>query len=167
MGIKTTKNGVFPIVMWLILHKNVGNRRNSGSALHKRCITCAIINTVLDFQIFTGFRVSDKLEKLADEVWNKVVENIKKVLEECDLHGISEIIYVKDPSVEERLGLLEELETLFGIILAHIKKDDVKTKISDSKICINFLKVLLVSVRSHDEASFNFAKDFLKKHIVL
>ena len=109
----------------------------------------------------------ENLEELAVEVWLQVIESIKKVLEECDLHGITEIIYVKDPSVEERLVVLESLETVFGIILSHIQDSGVKQKISDSKICINFLKVLLISVRSHDEDSFNSAKNFLAKHIVL
>lgn len=107
----------------------------------------------------------EKLEKLAEEVWTHVLEGIKKVLEECDLHGITEIIYVKDPTIEQRLKTLEGLEGVFGFIENNSKDSNVKQKMSDSKVSINILKVLFTSVRNNDDKSFEFAKSFLEKQI--
>ena len=107
----------------------------------------------------------EKLEELAEEVWDWVLEDIKKVLEECNLHGITEIIYVKNPSIEERLKTLVGLETVFGFIEDNSTDQKVKQRMSDSKVSVNILKVLLTSVRSHDEGSFDFAKRFLETHI--
>lgn len=107
----------------------------------------------------------EKLEELAEKVWTLVLESIKRVLEECDLHGIAEIIYVKDPSVEERLKTLEGLETIFGFIEDSAKDPSVKQKMANSKVSINMLKVLLAAVRNHDQNSFDFAKNFLERDV--
>jgi len=107
----------------------------------------------------------EEINEVADVVYNKVVENIKAVLEECDLNGISALIYVKNPSVKERLEILEGLETLFSFILTNSQNESVKAKIDMSRLSVIGLKLLLGAVSTHDQDAFEHARGFLEKQV--
>lgn len=106
--------------------------------------------------------MSKELEQSVVKVWELVVKNISRVLDECDLHGMSGIIYVKDPSLEERLEILRDVRQVFGLALKHIKDDGVRQKISDSNVCVSNLEILLSAVRNDDNETFEFSKKFLE-----
>lgn len=109
---------------------------------------------------------NEKLEKLVDEMWVQVMKHIENVLKECNLLGMSEITYSKNPSMEERLEVLGVMERVFAFLENYSKhfSFDNRDKISSSKTCITMFSVLLGSVKNHDNETFDFAKGFLERH---
>ena len=99
----------------------------------------------------------------AEEMYEKIINHIKTVIEECELHGISSIIYIKDPSLEERLKMIENIVPLMQAIENLTNNLHVGLKMAESVSCFTFLKLLLQSVRMIDEESFNHAKSMLEK----
>jgi len=102
-----------------------------------------------------------KLEEDANALYELVIAHINKVLVECELHGISSVIYIKDPSIAERLEMIGKAMPIIRALENVLNDVIVKVKLRDAATCFTSLKTLLESVRAIDEESFNHAKRML------
>ncbi len=110
-----------------------------------------------------------ELNELAEKFWNHVLRTIEAILNECDLHGLSGILDVKNPSIAERLKSLEQIEDTVNAICNKSEAGKEKTKamglLTESNIGITGLRLVLGAAKNIDNQSFNFAKEFLSAHI--
>ncbi|MBL8525673.1 MAG: hypothetical protein JNN20_18485 [Betaproteobacteria bacterium] len=61
--------------------------------------------------------MAQTFEALVPEIWDLVCKNIDDILKECELHGLTEILTVPQPSVEARLIILKKFEGVCNTII--------------------------------------------------
>ncbi|MFZ2539336.1 MAG: hypothetical protein WAX04_10600 [Oscillospiraceae bacterium] len=100
------------------------------------------------------------LETLSQQIWDHVCNNINLILKECDLHGLSGILIVPDPSIENRITALKKLDVVCEMILNSTEAADysVSRIMYNAKQQILNLEILLTAAKNNDEAGFNSAK---------
>lgn len=108
------------------------------------------------------------MEAKANEIYDSVMGHIKSVLQECELNGIAGIVYVKNPSIRERLDILSDVTKMTEDILGMLEKlsNDherfpTQVKMQDVSSCFRWLQILFQSVLSIDEESFEHSKKML------
>ena len=103
------------------------------------------------------------LKLLAEDIWHNVCKNISLILEECDLHGLSGVLVVPDPSLESRIKVLKKLDIICQLIID--STDDSGYSVArimyNAKQQILNLEMLLTAAKNHDENLFNEAKNRL------
>jgi hypothetical protein len=83
-------------------------------------------------------------------------------LQECELHGLKEILTVPDPSVENRLNALRDFEDVCRAIIAGLEHSadghsTIRIMINAQQQMLN-LRWLLNAAKSGDEAGFKEAQ---------
>ena len=103
------------------------------------------------------------LEDLAQDIWDHVCENIKLILQECDMHGLTGILTAPDPSIESRIGALKKLDSICQVVLDNMNDSQYSTSriMYNAKQQILNLEMLLSAAKNCDKASFDLAKDRL------
>lgn len=109
----------------------------------------------------------EELSGLADTLYSKTLDHVSAVLRECDLNGFESIIYVKDPSVDERIKMIGGLLPVMDAIESLMKDLHVKIKLTDASSCFSWLRLLLESAKIGDKDSFSHAQNQLSKIVTL
>ena len=107
------------------------------------------------------------LEELANTLYTKTLNHVAAVLRECDLNGFESIIYVKDPSVDERIKMIGGLLPVMDAIENLMTDLHVKIKLTDASSCFSWLRLLLESAKMGDKDSFALAQNQLSKIVTL
>lgn len=107
------------------------------------------------------------LEELANTLYAKTLDHVVAVLRECELNGFESIIYVKDPSVDERIKMIGEFLPVMDAIESLMKDLQVKIKLTDASSCFSWLRLLLESAKLGDAESFTLAQGQLSKIVTL
>jgi hypothetical protein len=109
-----------------------------------------------------------RMEENANEIYDLVMSHITSVLQECDLNGIAGIVYVKNPSIPQRLAILSDIVKTTEDILRMLEKlsNDherfpTQVKMQDVASCFRWLQMLFQSVLAVDEESFEHSKKML------
>jgi len=103
------------------------------------------------------------LEMLSQTIWDHVCNNIILILKECDLYGLSGILTVPDPSIENRINALKNLDTVCQAIINSTEAADysISRTMYNAKQQILNLEMLLSAAKNNDEVGFNAAKECL------
>lgn len=103
------------------------------------------------------------LEALSQTIWDHVCNNITLILKECDLHGLSGILTVPDPSIENRITALKKLDAVCEMIIDSTDSSDysISRTMYNAKQQILNLEMLLSAAKNNDESGFNSAKECL------
>lgn len=108
------------------------------------------------------------MEAKANEIYDLAMSHIETVLKECELNGIAGIVYVKNPSIRERLDILagvskmtEDILAMLGKLSNDHERFPTQVKMQDVSSCFVWLQMLFQSVLSVDEESFNHSKKML------
>ncbi len=101
--------------------------------------------------------IDNPIFKWADAIWNKVIESTRKVLQECAVYGITEVLSVPDPNAERRLEILRGLLSVVDAILAAAEarnQTDCVRMLLNSKQQIVLLERLVVAAKTNDVEEF-------------
>jgi hypothetical protein len=100
----------------------------------------------------------------AEELWIEVCSHVDNVLRECDQYGVNKILIVPHPSLSQRLGYLEIIESVLRQIDSRISDGDniqessrnhsARRNITNTLQQIGFLRLLLAAALAGDEAEF-------------
>ena len=103
------------------------------------------------------------LEQLSSVIWDHVCTNITLILKECDLHGLTGILTVPDPSIESRIEALKKLDTICELIINSSDSTEytVSRTMYNAKQQILYLEILLSAAKNNDHDSFDNAKKCL------
>lgn len=103
------------------------------------------------------------LEKIASDIWDHVCININLILKECDLHGLTGVLTVPDPSIENRINALKKLDSICELIINSTNPAEysVARIMYNAKQQILNLEILLSAAKNNDQDSFEHAKNCL------
>lgn len=107
----------------------------------------------------SGAAVSLDFDNLVETFYTRAVNHVSAVLDDCKLHGISEILYVENPSIHVRMDRLNESIALMSSLEKAFSVSPLtKIRITDSVFCFSYLRTLLESAETKDSASFEQAQ---------
>lgn len=107
----------------------------------------------------------ETLEATAATIWDNVCQNVKLVLEECQLHGLIGILCIPDPSIEVRIAALKDFDQVCSLIVTSLEGGP--DHYSTIRIMINAkqqmlsLELLLNAAKNQDKEGFEKAQKVL------
>lgn len=104
-----------------------------------------------------------EFETLANGIWEHVCKNIVLILKECDLYGLAGILTIPDPSIENRINALKNLDQICQLIIDNTSAEQysVSRVMYNAKQQILHLEMLLSAAKNEDAVGFKEAQDRL------